>query len=349
MNKFINNKIVKIIRKEFQDFVNYFNNERFKVKAKNKFHAIFIIIIRAILIYGLAFVVLFPLFQQVTLALRSPVDLNNPTVIWVPEHWTLFNLTIAETMLDYWTALFDSLRLSFTVMVLQVFVTSIAGYAFARLKFRGSGLLFMIVVATILIPPQALSVSRYFYFGKFDILGIINAITGKPLNLLKSRYSLYLMSALGMGINSGLFIFIFRQFFKNIPKELDESAQVDGASVFRTFWSVMLPNARPAMLTVGLFSFVWQYNDIYYTNLLQISDKFELLSSNLNNSMSFIYNRLVMTGADRLVGGDITKNPFYFALVSNVAALLVMLPLLILFIFLQRYFVESIERTGIVG
>lgn len=340
----INNRFVNYIKNKFNNINDSLNDERKKVVIENKISQIFTTLIRALIIFGLAFIVLFPLFQQLSLALRAPGDLNKPQVIFIPENWTWLNLKIAASMLDYQQAVINSFKVASVVMGFQILVTSVTGYAFARLKFKGSGILFLLVLATIMIPPQTLSLNRYLYFKDFSVFGLFET------NLLGNKESLYLMTALGMGINSGLFIYIFRQFFRNIPVELEESAQVDGASVIRTFWSVMLPNARPAMLTVGLFSFVWQWNDVYYTRLLGLSTPdFPLLPMRLANAADNIYQALFYEGALNLVGEDVLKNPFYFSLVSNTAAFLMMLPVLVIFIFLQRYFVESIERTGIVG
>ena len=159
-----------------------------------------------------------------------------------------------------------------------------------------------------------------------------------------------MMNGLCMGISSGIFIYIFRQFFRGLPKELEESAQIDGASVFRTFWNVMLPNARGAMVTVGLFAFVWAWNDAYYVKIFEISTaQFPLLTMQLINAADNVYAALFYTGALNLVGQSVWENPLFLALISNVAALLMMLPLLIMYLFVQKQFVESIERTGIVG
>lgn len=343
----------KALMEEYQKVSEFLKNPHKRLKARNWVVSFALSTIRILLIMGLVFVILFPLFQQFSLAVRHPGDLNNPTVVWIPERWTTLNLEIAAIMLDYGKALGESLLLSTIAMILQVFVTSIAGYAFARLKFKGSGFLFVLVLITIIVPPQTVSLSRYLYFIDFDILGIFKLFTGKSLNLLHpklSRYALYLMTGLGMGINSGIFIFIFRQFFRGIPTELDESAEVDGASVIRTFWSVILPNARSAMLTVGLFAFVWQYNDVYYADLLMLStDERPLLPMRLSASMFRIVDALLYKDAYDIVGEKVTNNPFYLNLVANTAALLMMLPLLGLFIVLQRFFVEGIERTGLVG
>ena len=153
-----------------------------------------------------------------------------------------------------------------------------------------------------------------------------------------------------MGIRSGIFIYIFRQFFRGLPKELEESAIIDGAGVFRTFWSVMLPNARGALVTVGLFAFVWQWNDVYYVKIFEVSTAdFPLLTMRLLNAAEGMYGALFYTGGLDLIGQDVWENPLFLALISNVSALLMMLPLLIMYLFVQKQFVESIERTGIVG
>lgn len=291
---------------------------------------------RYVLLIGLCFVILFPTIQQILMALRAPEDVNNPAVIWIPQNWSLLNVRIAISVLDYWQALLNTFRLSFISTVLQLASTALAGYAFSRLHFRGANLLFFCVILTIVIPPQALSLAQYLYF--------------RSLNLIGREGSIYLMSGLGMGIRSGIFIYIFRSFFRGLPKELEESAIIDGAGVVRTFWSVMLPNARGAMVTVALFAFVWQWNDAYYVRIFEVSTaQFPLLTMRLINAAEAMYPALFYAGALNLIGQDIWENPMFLALISNVAALLMMLPLLIMYLFVQKQFVESIERTGIVG
>jgi multiple sugar transport system permease protein len=308
-------------------------------------------ILRGFIIFGLSFIILFPLFRQITLALRHPTDLNNPLIIWIPEQFSLLNFEISMNILRYWKALWNNVQVSTIVMILQIASTALAGYAFARLRFKGSNLLFWLVMLTLIVPPQTLSVSRMLYFKNFDILGIVSLFNnGEPLNLLGKISTLYLMAGLGMGIRSALFIYIFRQFFRGIPTELDESAQIDGAGVFRTFWNVMLPNARGAMLTVGLFAFVWQWNDVYFSRILAVStSSFPLLTMQLANTSERLLHYLVFSGMEMLVGPDMRRNPLFVSLISNTSAFLMMLPVLIAYLFVQKYFVEGIERTGIVG
>ncbi|MDO9628554.1 MAG: carbohydrate ABC transporter permease [Acholeplasmataceae bacterium] len=329
-------KIVNYFKAEIQKIVHFFSDPRVNMRRNRKIQSFAGTLIRTILLAGLCFVILFPTIQQILQALRAPQDVNNPAVIWIPENWSLMNIKIAAMVLDYKNALINTAKLSFISMILQIASTALAGYAFSRLKFKGSDILFIFVILTIIVPPQALSLAQYFYF--------------RGLGLLGKEGSIYLMSALGMGIRSGIFIYIFRSFFRGLPKELEESAIVDGASVFRTFWNIMLPNARGAIVTVGLFAFVWQWNDAYYVKIFEVSTAaFPLLTMRLINAAEGMYASLFYTGALNLIGQDVWANPVFLALISNVSALLMMLPLLIMYLFVQKSFVESIERTGIVG
>lgn len=316
-------------------------NEEAKQRGKSirrirKFQSISLSVLRTLLLGGLCFVILYPVIQQLLLAFRAPMDANDPSVVWIPKNWSVQNFTIAALVLDYWNALLNTLKLSAISMILQIASTALAGYAFSRLKFKGSEVLFIFVIITIVIPPQALSLAQYLYF--------------RDLSLIGKELSIYVMSGLGQGIRSGIFIYIFRSFFKGLPKELEEAAQIDGASVFRIFWNVMLPNARGAIVTVGLFAFVWQWNDVYFAKIFEISTAtFPILTMRLVNAAENIYAALFYTGGLSLIGQDVWSNPMFLATISNVSALLMMLPLLIMYLFVQKQFVESIERTGIVG
>ncbi len=332
----MNLKIKEKITQSYEHMIKEIKNPVKQLRAKRKAQHILLVIMRSVLLLGLSFVILFPTIQQILMALRAPEDVNNPAVIWIPETWSIMNIKIASTVLDYKRALINTFKLSAIATILQIASTALAGYAFSRLKFKGSDLLFILVILTIITPPQALSLAQYLYFRSISLIG--------------KESSIYIMSGLGMGIRSGIFIYIFRSFFKGLPKELEESAMIDGAGVFRIFRSVMLPNARGALITVGLFAFVWQWNDAYYVKIFEIStDEFPLLTMRLINAAENMYAALFYSGGLNLVGQNVWENPVFLALITNVSALLMMLPLLILYLFVQKQFVESIERTGIVG
>lgn len=329
-------RLKRYLEDRYRRLVGYLTDRHLNNVRKRRLKNFTFSLVRYVFLIGLCFVILFPTIQQILMALRAPEDVNNPAVVWIPETWSLLNIQIAAIVLSYQRALVYSFKLSAIVMVLQLASTALAGYAFSRLKFKGSDLLFALVILTIVIPPQALSLAQYLYF--------------RDLGLIGKEGSIYLMSGLGMGIRSGIFIYIFRSFFKGLPRELEESAIIDGASVFRTFWSVMLPNARGALVTVALFAFVWQWNDAYYVKIFQVSTAdFPLLTMELINAAEGMYPALLYTGALDLVGQNVWENPLFLSLISNVAALLMMLPLLLMYLFVQKQFVESIERTGIVG
>ena len=315
-------------------------------KISNKLGGLF----RMIIIFGLSFVIIFPIFQQITLAFRHPADIQNPLVIWIPEKFSLLNFQIAFVILKYEVSLFNNIRVALVCMIGQIFCSVLAGYALSRLKFKGSNIIFILIMMTFIIPPQAVSVSRMLYFANFDILGIIKLFNnGQTISLSGRRIILYIMSFTGQGINSAIFVFLFRQFFRGIPVELEESAEIDGAGVVRTFWSVMLPNARGVMITVALFSFVWQWNDVYYTELLGISDNFPLLTMQLKNTAERLESVMKLYGLEHLVDPEIRGNALFTSLVANTAGFMMCLPLLIGYLFVQKLFVEGIERTGIVG
>ncbi len=303
-------------------------------------------LLRTILLIGLCFIIILPIIQKISTAIRDYTDINNPNVIFIPENVSLFTLTFAWELLDYGQTFWNTLLVSSLCTVIQVFSCAVAGYAFARLKFKGSNIIFYLVLLTLVVPNEALHRSRVLYLGTYSFFGI---------KLIGNVLSMFLISAFGQGIRSAIFIFLFRQSFKGIPIELEESAQVDGAGVLRTFWNVMLPNARGAIVTVSLFAFVWQWNDYYFASLFQYSeDTMPLLAFKLgsgSDAIASIISTWVAEGRN-VVGGlslsDAT-DPLFMSLITNTGALLMMLPLLIAYFFVQKLFVESIERTGITG
>lgn len=346
----------ELFKAKFAEIKEELRNPVKKAVRAQKTSDIAVAILRGFLIFGLSFIIIFPIFQQFTLALRDPLDINDPLVNWIPKTFSTVNFKIAAAIMDYWRSLFNNVKVSTISTILQVFSTALAGYAFARLKFKGSNIIFWLVMLTLIIPPQTVALSRMLYFTDFDIFGIIGLFNDGNGIALKGEGKdivFYIMSITGQGIRAALFIFIFRQFFRGIPIELEESAQIDGAGVVKTFWSVMLPNARGAITTVALFAFVWQWNDVYYTKMYEISgDTFPMMTMRLINIAEWIGNLLKAPQFKHLaemVGEDIRDNPLFASIISNTAALLMMLPLLIGYLFVQRLFIEGVERSGIIG
>ena len=354
----IENETVKEnVQRRFKEFKESWQDPiKRKVKVQDTITFI-AALFRTIILIGLCFVILMPIFEKISYALRAPQDITNQQVVWIPETFSFMNIKIAFTYLTLdkdlsyegtflypISTFFNSVWLSFLTTVIQVIATAIAGYSFARLKFKGNNILFILVIITLIVPAEALQSSRQLFFAQTSFFGI---------HLVRNAIAIYVMSAFGMGLRSAIFIYLFRQFFRGIPIELEESAEIDGAGVIRTFWSVMLPNARGAIVTVALFSFVWQYNDLYWARIFNMhsSSVMPLLTTALANGAES-FNSVIGTSFRSLVleyGKNIAEDPQFYGLILNTSALLMMSPLIIGYLFVQRLFVESIERTGITG
>ncbi len=289
---------------------------------------------RAVILTGLGFVIMYPLIYMISCALRDRADMSDPTVMWIPRHYTL--KVIAETIdaMDYWKTLGNTLLLNIGCSLVQVFSCALTGYGFARFRFRGSKALFGIVIMMILVPTQVISLPLYTQFRYFGIKGLFS------LNLIDSGLTMYLPAMTANGIRAGLMIYIFRQFFKGMPRELEDAAYIDGCGPLKTFVRVMLPNASAALLTVFLFSVVWYWNDYYVSSTFFTDTKtIALMLTNLDNELKmnlFDDPTVQISPRDQIVW-------------KEAGCLLSIAPVLIMYVFLQKHFTEGIERSGIVG
>lgn len=289
---------------------------------------------RAILIIGMCFIIVYPLLIKISSSLMTEADLYDLSVKWFPRRMNFQsiarNYQLLYKEMNYAAALINSLGLAVLVSTLQLVACTVYGYGFARYRYFGSSFVFALVILTLLIPPQMIMVPQFLNFRFFNPLGILKT----PINLTGSIWPFILTSLTGMGLKNGLFIYVMRQVFRNQPKSLEEAALVDGAGPIRTFVTIMLPGARSAMLIVFLFAFVWQYNDYFYTSMFLTSSR-TLLPFKLDQLTRIfdIYN----------------YTEEYVTIITNTGMLMFVAPLLVFYAFLQRYFVESIERTGIVG
>ena len=299
-------------------------------------------IIRSVIIIGISYYILYPIFIKFSLAFMSKEDLYDITVRLIPRNFTLDNIRLVFTQLDYFTSLSNTTLLSVMTTVLQLISCLLVGYGFARFDFWGKKVFFGIVILTLLIPPQVLITPMYMRFRFFDIFGIFNIFTKTGgFNLLNTPWPFILSAITCMGLRNGLFIFVTRQFFRNLPKELEDAALIDGAGYFRTFLHIMLPSSKPIITTVALFSFVWQWNDVFYVSWYM--SKSQILAMKLDALANNILSLSIQSGAGS------TMDIAYVTLINSTGCLFVIVPLLLLYVFAQKIFVESIERTGIVG
>ena len=294
-----------------------------------------IALFRYVLLTGLAFVILYPFLIKLSIAFMPLDNLYDATVRFLPKSLTLDNFRTALAGMEYWKSLLKTIGFTGSISLVQVFFAMAAAYGLACFRFPGRRILYVFVFLTLIVPPQTIILPLYLYFQSFDIGGVFQAITGAPLSLMGSPITLFLMAATGLGLKNGLLIFIFRQFFKGIPRELEESACIDGAGVIKTFGMIVLPSAMPMILTGFLFTFVWQWTDGFYTSIF--------LPGN-----TLLARQLQMLVSQASSSGEMV-NSYAVSLMNNAGILLFVTPILLLYLVCQRHFIESIERTGLVG
>lgn len=280
-------------------------------------------VIRAIILIEISFILLYPLIYTLSVAFRPPAQLNDPVIVWIPKNLTLENIINVWEFINLPTLLFNTVTLSVASAVLQTAVCALVGYGFARFKFKEKGILFAIVIFTIILPPQTVSIANFI---QFRLLGILD-----------TPFAFYLPAITANGIRAGLFIFIYRQFFSNMPADLEDAAYIDGCGPFKTFIRIMVPNAGASVIIVFLFSMVWYWNDTFFAGMYlermqTISVALESLRSNLS---------VMIPG--------IQADMFTISAYMQAGVVLTITPILIIYIIMQKYFTESIARTGLVG
>ena len=297
-------------------------------------------ICRFILLFGMCFLILQPILNKISVSFMTEEDLYNPIVVSIPEHFTTENYLLAAELMNYSKAIVNSFVISLTIAVLQIAVCTLVGYGFARFNFPLKKFWFACVIMVILIPPQTISSSLFLHFRFFDVFGIFKLIKGETINLRGSVLLYYLMSGGCMGLKNGLYIFLIRQFFRNIPVDMEEAAYVDGCGTLKTFVRIMLPEAKPILTSCFLFAFVWQWTDGFYSKM------FLGTTSLVSTGLARLVDSL---GAyiQRLTGTLTTVSIAYSNCILATGTLMIIVPLIILYLFAQRAFVESISNSGI--
>lgn len=278
------------------------------------------------LLITIGFVYLQPLLFMFINSIKSPDDLLNPMVQWVPTELYTGNYTRAYRVLDYPNTLLASILMSTVPSLLQTAVASIVGYGLARYRFWGKSLVFLLILSTFLLPPQNTIIPQMLNYRDLGLLG-------NPLALI-------LPALFGQGFRSAIFILIFYQNFISLPKALEESARLDGASDLRIFLTIAIPSALPAFIVSFIFSVVWYWNETFMT-VIFLGGGVTTLPMQLSR-FAQAYENLYPAGVvnifDRLNEAVKLSGTF-----------LNILPPLVLYFLLQRWFVESVEMTGLTG
>ncbi|MGE5528325.1 MAG: carbohydrate ABC transporter permease [Patescibacteria group bacterium] len=286
-------------------------------------------VFRYLVLIGIAFTLLYPVFFALSTSLKNQIDAVDSTVQWVPRHLSLDNFRITFQLLSYWDNFRTTILSSLLPAILQCLSCAVAGYAFSRSMVKGMNLMMAFLLVALIVPDQAVIVPLYRQYSSYHWLG-----TFLP----------YIAPALvGHGLRGALFVLMYRQYFKGQPKELEEAACIDGASSFGIFWRVMFPLAKPLILVVFLFSLVWHWNETFSTSMFQTTPPG--LALRLLAIPALVSNGV----SGRLASGPVSFDSAIGVPMLMAGSILVMLPLLILYAFAQRYFVEGVERTGIAG
>ena len=299
---------------------------------------------RFILLFGLCFLILIPLFNKISVSFMKQEDLYNPIVVSIPLHFTGENYQLASRIMKYGEGVKNSIVISVTIALIQTAICTLVGYGFARFKFPLKKMWFAFVLGMIIVPPQAFSSSLFLHFNNWDFLGIVKIIKGQGINLRGSAIPYYMMSFTCCGLKNGLYIYLVRQFFRNIPVDLEEAAYVDGCGMLKTFGRIMLPEAKPIITSCFLFALVWQWTDGFYSKLFlgnHILVSTEL--SRLVDSLGVYVAREMGLGANAQTGVSVQ----YSNAILATGTLMIVFPILVVYLFAQRAFVESISSTGI--
>lgn len=343
-------------------------------------------IFRLVLMIGIAYIVLFPFLTKIAGSVMAPEDFVDVTVRLIPRNFTLDIYKYIISELEYWEAFGNTFTLAFSTALIQTFICCLIGYGFAKFKFKGRNLIFMLVMLTMIVPHQTIRFSMFMEFSYFDVFGIVRLLKGggieifgwnvtelgegvktffegleclpdriqlmpyvkenganafrldmeitqAGINICNTYIPFILLSLTGLAFKNGLYIFMLRQFFRGVPDELEESAYMDGAGTFRTFIQIILPLSVPMMVTVFLFAFCWQWTDTFYTGVF------------FNNSNT---NLLVdIVGIPPSLKLEYAGQSLYYTAIRNTCGLLIIMPLVVLYAFGQKFLVQGIENSGL--
>ena len=346
-----------------------FERTPLKERLKAKFLSMFFVkklvwfLFRLVLLIGISYIVLFPFFTKIAGSFMAPEDFVDVTVRLIPKNFTLDIYKAVWTELSYLEAFTNTLTLSLVTALIQTFVCCFVAYGLAKFKFKGNKFVFLAVIFSLVIPHQTLQLSLFMNFRYFDILGITQFLNGGGINLFgktitndflasinifpdtwekfttsgitltNTYWPLIILSICGLAFKNGLYIFMLRQFFRGVPDELEESAYIDGSGIIRTFLTIILPLSIPMMITVFLFAFSWQWTDDFYTTLFFTTTKTVLMPK--------------IVGIPSSLTTDYAGQNLYYSAIRNTCGIMIIAPLIVVYLFCQKYLVQGIERSGL--
>lgn len=331
---------MKKCRKSFFDIT----NPDSPILAKNSAHAknILIRILRLLILSAIGYIIIFPLLQMIVTSVKDKNAFYDAARVWIPSSQNIKeNYSLAIEAIDYWNSLKSTLLFEMIAAVIEILVCSVTAYGFARFRFRFKGVLIVCLFLTIIIPETMIIIPRSVNYANLDFLGIlglfknISKVDIRP-NIINTPLAFWLPSLFSMGLRSGIIIYIYIQFFKSLPFELEDAAWVDGAGPIRTFISIAVPSSGVVYVTVTVFSVIWHWNDNFISQMY-LYDNFPL-AVNLERM------NVTLKSMGYFIEQNVEGQAIFMA-----ACVLFLIPPLVLYMILQRKFIESIDRVGITG
>lgn len=313
---------------------------RIKKKSVSALYSIF----RLVILLSIGFIIIYPLMYTIVTSLQSKYAFMNSTRVWIPIDFAIAeNYKAAFDAMEYMSSLWSTFKNELISATIEIASCAIVAYGLARFEFKLKKLYTAILFLTILVPEMMILIPRMLNYSQLDlfgILGLVNKVFGLDLrpNIIDTSWSFWLPSIFGVGLRSGILIYIYIQFFKGLPQELEEASWVDGAGPFRTFLSIALPSSGVVILTVSVFSMIWHWNDsllsgMYLSNSFPLARQISRLPETLGSKYHIILSARDPQGIGYLMAGCV----------------LFIVPMLVMYMIMQRWFIESIDRVGITG
>ncbi len=292
-------------------------------KVRKKTFSLFFSVVRLAFLLIVGYIVLYPLLFMISASIKTLADTLDVSHTWVPMEATWDNFITAYDTMEFLDSLKQTVLLQMLSAFFEIFVCAFVAYGFARFKFKGKGIASFLLILSLLVPLEMYS------------LGL--AVNYRILGIFNTPFAYWLPALFGVGIRSGMLIYIYQQFFIGLPAELEDAAYVDGAGPIRTYFSIALPSSSVVIVTNTVLSIIWHWNECYLAELCFMEG-----SRPLSVIMS-TYDVLLNINA-----GIANHTPLYSAAMSAGCLLYMIVPL-IFYMIIQRKFVKSIDRVGITG
>lgn len=283
-------------------------------------------IVKKTLIYLLmsffAVIMLLPFYWSIITAIRPVMESMRIPISFVPNEITFENFTTFFTKQDnFFSALGYTVFITAMGMFTNLFFGSLAGYTFSKMRFRGRKLIFKIMLMSLMIPSIVTLLPQYYILAKFPLVGGNDILGNGGAGFIGSPWAVVLPGAIGV-----YGIFFMRQFFHGVPQALGEAARIDGASEFRIFWQIYLPQVSSGLITLGIITFNSYWNSYLWPSIVLITGDVSVLSLILGQ-----YQQIYETDYGAIMAGS----------------LIIMLPSLLIFAFLQKYFMNTVTFAGV--